>query len=137
MLPFTYRFGDLELQRDFERFINNNLGELFSSLRVRKTYTIGYIDARAVVRKAGADRRTIGEFINAINTKQPQNRDSTDPKYENFHRAAILETINLLANGNWRQLMNWMKEVTRLLHLVEFKYNIVWYTYFKERATQF
>lgn len=117
--------------------MNNNLSELFSTLKITKEYTISDLQARSVVNRGGSYRKTITEFINAIKTQQPPNIDGTQPKFADFHKALILETINLLADGGFQKLINRMKEVTRLLNMFNFKYNIVWYSFFKERSTQF
>lgn len=128
VLPFEHRSFDEERIQEFERFFRNNAPELFSSLKI-KPYKISDNDLRSVLNNLGKHRTVLTEFSNTISRQA-----SNESHYEKIHKASILQAIHLLADGGFQKMINLLKEFNRLTTLTNAQFNIVWYTYFKNRV---
>jgi len=130
---FNYRFADTELQTQFERFIDNNIPELFSYFgQVNTRYTISWVQARSIINHGGKIRDTLTQLANMIQTPS-----SNNSSYKNMHIANIFLTMHLEANGNFQKLINLIRDFLRQLPAEDYRYNVVWYAEYLPTASSF
>lgn len=129
---FNFLFDDMELERQFEEWINNNALEIFSQVeRAGVNYDISYINAKAIVNKSGAYKQILKETMNNINT-QPSNNSSYAP----FHISAELYNIHRQSGGGFVKLINTLKRYNALIEKESYQFNVVWYDSFREGVKQ-
>lgn len=130
---FNYRFNDSELETKFERFIDNNIPELFSYFgQTNQSYTMSWVDVKGIVNADGKYRQTLVELANMIQIPAG-NRSS----YKDIHMANIFLTMHLQANGNFTRLMQLVRKFLRELPKEDYRYNVVWYAEYLETASTF
>ncbi len=130
---FNYRFTDEDLRRDFERFINNNVPNLFSDSRaMTKNYTVSWIRARSIINPQGKDRQALMEIANEI-----QAPSSNNSPFASLHLANTLATVHGIANGNWDRLIEEFKKLLRMIKNENYRYNVVWYAGYRPIAERF
>lgn len=130
---FNYRFNDSELETRFERFIDNNIPELFSYFgQTNQSYTMSWVDVKGIVNADGKYRQTLVELANMIQIPAG-NRSG----YKDIHMANIFLTMHLQANGNFTRLMQLIRKFLKQLPQEDYKYNVVWYAEYLPSATTF
>lgn len=130
---FNYRFNDTELQSQFERWIDNNVPELFSYFgQTNKSYTMAWATVKGIVNADGRYRRTLVQLANMIQVNPPNGSH-----YKDMHIANIFLTMHLNANGNFDRLMKQVRDFLVKLPSEDYQFNIVWYADYLPIASTF
>lgn len=125
---FEYVSKDTEKIREFERFIMNNVYELFSNADLSNfKVRLSDIDMRSVV-NSGAHGQVLKQLANTIHMTA-----SNNSKYKNIHQQSIFHTI--LKESKGKDFKIFMRNIKKYLSTLKeeiYRWNVVWYGTYKE-----